>query len=218
MLGLALIALLPAAVAKTVYIRDELYVPLRGGQSSEYRILHKGIKSGTPLELLQTNEDTGYSRVRMKDGLEGWLQTQYIQDEPVAADKLKAVQEKLTALQAEHQQTLLQNNELQSERDKLQAELNDTTDKLDKTATQLTNLQQTSANVIKINERNKSLEAERQEMQKQIDSLMAENDKLQDHAMQMWFIRGGGVVLVAVILGFLFGRRIYNRRESGWWA
>ena len=41
--------------AETVYIRDTLYVPLRGGQSSEHRILHKGIPSGTELELLEVN-------------------------------------------------------------------------------------------------------------------------------------------------------------------
>ena len=203
-------------MAKTVYIRDELYVPLRGGQSTEYRILHKGIKSGTPLELLETNDDTGYSRVRMQDGLEGWLQTQYLQDTPVAADQLKAVQEKLTALQAEHQKTLLQVHDLQSVRDALQQQLTDTKAKLEKTSTDLASLRTMSANVVKINERNKSLEAERQDMQKQIDSLLAENDKLRDTSMQMWFVRGGGVVFVAIIVGFWFGRRVYNRRNSGW--
>ncbi|MEX1236901.1 MAG: hypothetical protein WD994_01390, partial [Pseudomonadales bacterium] len=56
--GTLLLLLVPAlSAAATVYIRDTLYVPLRGGQSSEYRILHRGVKSGTPLELIEENAD-----------------------------------------------------------------------------------------------------------------------------------------------------------------
>ena len=60
--------------AETVYIRDTIYVPLRGGQSSEHRILHKGIASGTALELLEVNDDTGFSQVRTASGMQGWIQ------------------------------------------------------------------------------------------------------------------------------------------------
>ena len=60
-------------LADQVYVRDTLYVQLRGGQSSEHRILHQGIRSGTVLERLEVNEDTGFSRVRTAGGLEGWF-------------------------------------------------------------------------------------------------------------------------------------------------
>ena len=61
--------------ADEVYIRDMVYVPLRGGESTKHRIIHRCIRSGTPLERLQVNEETGYTRVRTADGLVGWLQT-----------------------------------------------------------------------------------------------------------------------------------------------
>ena len=75
--AVALILLLATTaelVAETVYIKDTLYVPLRGGQSQGHRILHRGLKSGLKLERLETNDETGYSKVRTEAGLEGWLQ------------------------------------------------------------------------------------------------------------------------------------------------
>ncbi|MCB1675993.1 MAG: TIGR04211 family SH3 domain-containing protein, partial [Halioglobus sp.] len=102
---IALVGLAPCALAKTVYVRDTLYVPLRGGQGQEYRILHKGIRSGTPLEVLQENEETGYSLVRMEDGLEGWIQTQYLVDEPIARDLLDQANQKLDELEKLHEDT-----------------------------------------------------------------------------------------------------------------
>ncbi|MBT3625257.1 MAG: peptide-binding protein, partial [Gammaproteobacteria bacterium] len=70
----ALLAVSQFSFADEVYIRDMIYVPLRGGESTKHKIIHRGIRSGTPLERLQTNEQTGYTRVRTADGLEGWLQ------------------------------------------------------------------------------------------------------------------------------------------------
>ena len=40
------------ASADTVYVRDTLYVPLRGGQSQEHRILHRGLRSGSVSRVL----------------------------------------------------------------------------------------------------------------------------------------------------------------------
>ena len=62
--------------AETMYVKDVLFVPLRGGQSTEYTLLHKVIKSGTAVELLAENKTTGYSRIRLANGLEGWIKSQ----------------------------------------------------------------------------------------------------------------------------------------------
>ena len=110
-----------AAIADRVYVRDNLYVPLRGGQSSEHRILHRGLRSGTELERLETNEDSGYTRVRTEGGLEGWLQTQYLVEEPIAAMQLDDMKAQLEQLESEHQQTLLRLRELREANEGLAA-------------------------------------------------------------------------------------------------
>ena len=78
LVGTALMTISQFSLTDEVYIRDTLYVPLREGESSEHRIIHRGIKSGTALERLKINEQTGYTRVQTGKGLEGWLLTQYL--------------------------------------------------------------------------------------------------------------------------------------------
>lgn len=207
---------MPLAVAKTVYIRDTLYVPLRSGQSEQYRIVDKGLKSGTPLELLDTNTDTGYSHVRTQQGVEGWIQTQYLVDTPIAKDQLKDVSDKLNKLEADHQKTLLHVQDLQSQRDSLSKALNDTKAKFEDMKKRFEHIQAMSANVVKINKRNNELKANEERLKARIQQLSESNHKLRDTSNRSWFVRGGALVLIAILLGFLVGRRLYNRRNSGW--
>lgn len=205
-----------AAAAETVYIRDSLYVPLRGGQSSEHRILHRGIRSGTALELIRHNEETGYSLVRMEDGLEGWLQTQYLVDEPVASTVLEDTERELLDLEAEHQQALLRIQELEEENAGLTEELAALGERHADTTKELAEIRALAEDTIRIQEQNESLQAEREALNQQIDALMIANDKLQNDSAQEWFLRGGAVVIIALLMGFWFARRIYHRDAAIW--
>ncbi len=202
--------------AETVYIRDTLYVPLRGGQSTEHRILHRGIRSGTALELLETNEETGYSLVRMEDGREGWLQTQYLVDEPIAADILDDTQAQLLSLEAEHQKSLLRVQQLQEANAALEAQVEELGSQLETRTAEYEELRALSDETLQIQAQNESLKDERESLDQQIDALLMANDELQNDSAQEWFLRGGAVVIVALILGFWFARRIYQRTNSTW--
>lgn len=205
-----------AASAETVYIRDTLYVPLRGGAGQEYRILDSGIRSGTALELIREDEETGWSQVRTGDGLEGWLQTQYLVDEPIAADLLDATREQLLELEAEHQRSLLRVQKLLDENAVLAEALESVQADYRQTATELEELRALSAETIAIVEQNEALVEERETLDNQIDALLEANDQLQDDQAQEWFLRGGVVTLIALVLGFWFARRIYLRRANMW--
>ena len=95
-----------SAGAETMYIRDTLYVPLRTGESLDHRVIHRGLKSGTRVERLEVGSESGFSLVRTGEGLEGWLQSQYLTSEMVAADRLADLQLQLQDLADTHQQTL----------------------------------------------------------------------------------------------------------------
>ena len=90
-----------------------IYVPLRGGQSSEDRVLHNGLRSGTRLELLTKNTETGNSLVRMENGKEGWIPNQYLIRQPIAADLLKEAKQRLKVTNQEHETALLRIEELE---------------------------------------------------------------------------------------------------------
>jgi SH3 domain protein len=211
LVGMALLTISPFSFADEAYIRDTLYVPLRGGQSSEHRIIHRGIKSGTPLERLETNEQTGYTRVRTGKGLEGWLLTQYLVDEPIASTQLHIVKSELQSLDTKHQQTLLSLKEVKEAR-KILADQNELL------AEDLATITTLSANVVVIDEQNKRLSEERDVLLQKIKNLNEITNALSDDRAQQWFLRGAGVILIGLMFGFWFSRRIYHKRYSGGWA
>ena len=211
LVGMALLTISPFSFADEAYIRDTLYVPLRGGESSEHRIIHRGIKSGTPLERLETNEQTGYTRVRTGKGLEGWLLTQYLVDEPIASTQLDIVKSELQSLDTKHQQTLLSLKDVKEAR-KILADQNELL------AEDLATITTLSANVVVIDEQNKRLSEERDVLLQKIKNLNELTNALSDDRAQQWFLRGAAVILIGLLFGFWLSRRVYHKRYRGGWA
>ena len=207
----ALLTIGQFSFADEVYIRDTLYVPLRGGESIEHRIIHRGIKSGTTLDRLEINEKTGYTRVRTEEGLEGWLLTQYLVEEPIAKTQLDSVKSELQLLDTKHQQTLLSLKEAKEAREVLA----DQNVLLAKDLAKITSL---SAQVIAINDQNKQLSADSDVLLQNIKDLNELTDALSDDRAQKWFLRGAGVILIGLVFGFWLSRRIYHKHYSGGWA
>lgn len=207
-----------SVLADTVYVRDTIYVPLRGGQSTEYRILHRGVRSGTVLDRLETNEDSGYSLVRMENGLQGWIQSQYLVQEPIAKDLLQQAVERLYDLETDHQKTLLRFQEIKSNQIELVASNDDLHDRNDALVTELNDLTQLAVSVISIDDENKELRDEHDSLLHQIDALSVANQELQDASDQQWFLTGAGTLLLGMLLGFWISRRIYHNRAGSGWA
>lgn len=207
-----------SAESDTVYIRDILYVPLRDGQSVEYRILHRAVRTGTKLERLESNKDTGYSRIRMSDGLEGWLQSQYLVKEPVARDLLVKVEQELGKLKNRHQQTLIELEEFTSREADITESNTSLQSKNDALTDELNNLTALAANVIAIDEQNKQFLEEHDSLLNEIDALFVANQSFQDTSNQQWFLRGAGIILVGLLIGFWTSRKLYNKRSSTGWS
>jgi SH3 domain protein len=204
------------AATETVYIRDEIYVPLRAGQSNEYRILHQGIRSGTVLERTEVNEETGFSRVKTPDGLEGWIQNQYLITEPIARDRLRALQGQFVALQADYDTT--QKNlagEIQTATIATASILQLEQERVD-LSTELNRITELAANVIQIDQQHESLQTEISALNQQIEDLEVVNANLLDTTNQTWYMIGAGTIFLGLILGLWLGRQMYTRRDPGW--
>ncbi len=201
-----------------MYIRDTIYVPLRGGESTEYRILHRGVRSGSALTLISSNEESGYSHVRMESGLEGWVQTQYLTNTPIAQDLLDGMRNELENLSVVHEQNLLRLAQLQTENENLEGVNQDHEATTAALTNELSEIKALAADVIGLNERNGHLVNEQTALMAEIESLSVANEALQNTSDQQWFLRGGGVVLIGLLFGFWIARRIYHRRNNSGWA
>jgi len=204
--------------AETVYVRDTLYVPLRGGQSAEHRILHRGLKSGTKLELLQTVEETGFSQVRMENDVVGWIKTQYLTNQPIAADLLSALQKEHSELKTLHEKTLLRLQTLEADQNKLSQSQQDVTSENARLQQKLDDITTLAANVIATDEENKRLKGQQQDQNAEIEALIKANNTLQDGENRNWFLIGAGVVFGGLLIGFWIARQLYNRRGNSSWA
>lgn len=219
---LALIAVLSvslfsaSAVADRVYIRDKIYVPMRSGESADHRILQPGLPTGTELERLSTNRDTGYTHVRTSDGQEGYIQSQYLVDEPIAQRRLADLNQQYLELEKTHQQTLLRLQDMEAENRALAKTNEQLATETDNIKDELNYISQLAANVIAIDDENQALTEEVQTLRSQINTLSEINTLLSDETAQQWFIRGAGIILLGLLFGFWVARRIYHRKSSSW--
>jgi SH3 domain protein len=206
------------AVAETLYIRDDLYVPLRGGQTNEHRILHKGLRSGTPMEHLEENPETGYTHVRLENGMEGWLQTQYLVDQPIARDLLDKATLRLAKIEQDDQENKTRLKALEAERATLFTQDQNLNDENQALQSELQRINDLAANVLNIEDKNQLLQTEQIELKGQIEALLLESEELRDDSSRAWFLRGAGTILIGLLFGFIVARRIYSRQAASGWV
>lgn len=90
----------PAQAAPGVrYISDETAITLREDKGMNAPVAAL-LKSGSKVDLLEEDSASGYSRVRVAPGREGWVLARYLSTEPAAREKLAGVQSQLAEQQA----------------------------------------------------------------------------------------------------------------------
>lgn len=192
-----------SAPAATMYISDQFTVPLRRGPSNSHRILHAGLPSGTALEVLGEDSAAGFTQVRMPNGTEGWIQTQYLSAQPVARDRLVAADRRVESL-------ALQLKSLRGS----EGRASDLTKQTEKLQTELAEVRRISATSLASYEENKQLKAGNEALQTQVTQLTERVRQLERNAMLSWMLAGGGLVL----LGLILGAWIKSRPKRSSWA
>ncbi|MCB1731525.1 MAG: TIGR04211 family SH3 domain-containing protein, partial [Halieaceae bacterium] len=177
-LPLLLLVLLNVASAQAQevrYISDKQYIPLRSGAGNEYRITHRGLPSGTRLTVNSESDNGEWSQVTTDSGLSGWMRSQYLMQSVPAQVRLDAALAK--AGQAGEQSSALQEElaVVQAERDGLLEQLGTTETELASVADELAQLKQVSGNAVKLDEDNRRLVVQQEELRSQVEMLKAEN-------------------------------------------
>ncbi len=203
----------PAAHAETAYISDNLTVPLRSGPSNANRILHRGLPSGTRMEVLSRDSDSGFVQIRTDRGTEGWLPAQYLVSEPIARDRLVAANRRIDELSSTISEQRQQLNELTSGKSASDQSVGQLTRQVRQLEQELSEIKRISAGAIAQNETNKELTALNERLRSEVDELVATITALEDNVQERWLMIGGGLVLAGLILGVAIKAR---PRRSAW--
>jgi SH3 domain protein len=207
--------LAPAVGAETRYVTDQYDFNLRSGESTRYKIL-RTLPSGTPLEVLGINTDSGYAKVRTSDGLTGYMLVRYLQEEPGARGQLEAMQQRLTELQQTPDKLAARLGELQREHEALKQKNAALISEKEQVERALAEIRHASANVMRINQERKQLQDQVATLVMQVDGLEQRNLELTNRDKQDWFLIGAGVVVAGVLIGLILPNLRLKRRRSTW--
>lgn len=191
--------------AETRYVSDQVFITLRRGPGTEYKVL-KNLKTGTPLDVLEDGET--WLMVRHQDGTEGYVLRQYLTGElpkTVVIARLQKEKERLQGRVAEL------GNRAQSwtaEKEELQRQISDIQQAFKKekgerlsVSRDFENLQEAAKNVSELLAERERLQAENKKFAGELQQLREENETLLRRAIVKWFLAGGGVLLVGWLMG-----------------
>lgn len=200
------------------YVSDEAKVPLRSGAGNEFRIVHRGIPSGTRLTVARSSIDGVWSEITTDRGTSGWIRSQYLMSDKPAKLKLDAaVARAATAM--EKSKTL--SEELQTVKAEHAALINQMTStggELENVSTQLSKLKQISGKAVQLDIDNRRLIEDTENLRGENDMLEAENQRLRDKLKSEDFLNGALAVLLGVIIALVAPRLVPKRRKNTGWA
>ncbi len=200
------------AWSQSVWVSDEFEVTLRSGPSTGNAI-DMMVSSGMELEVLERDPDTGYTRVRTNGGTEGWVLSRYLMPEPSAREQLQTLTGQLTdaserdsslnnqlaTIRSEHDASKRRNEELERDKSRLEKELVD--------------IKRTSANALALNEENTKLRDQLMDADIRVDTLEQESRDLNNQTSRYWFMSGGLVLVVGMVLGLWLPRMQWQKRS-----
>lgn len=181
--------------AEVRYISDNLITYLRGGPSDNHRITG-AINAGEKVELLEVNNTTKYAQIVDGKGRTSWIPLNQLSTEPSLSEKVPALEQQVK-------------------------ELTDKLTNIDNSWNQKTaDMQQKVASsdgiINGLKEENQKLKNELADAKKKVNDISLQLDDKQRTIIQQWFMYGGGVAGIGLILGLILPYLIPRRKKDRW--
>lgn len=212
--AIVIVSLLATANAwpESAWVSDEFEITLRSGPSTSNAI-QLMVSSGTELEVLETDTESDYTRVRTAGGTEGWVLSRYLMSEASAREQLRTLTGQLTSANTRGSSLNSQLAAIRAEYDASQANVQALERDNAGLEQELADIRRTAANVLTINDENTDLHDQVDAAAIRVGVLEQENRELESHATRYWFMSGGLVLVVGIILGLWLPRMRWQRRS-----
>lgn len=207
-----------ASAQETVYVSDKLYVPIRSGAGGDYRILHKGIPSGTALTQLGITDDETWAEIETRGGIRGWMRAQFIQSTPPATMRVSELEEQLQQATQERDRLRSSLSNTQSEATEVTGTASELRDQLAAVEAELTEVKRVSAAALELDAQNRTLTTELENLRADAELLRLENVRLQERISNAQIIDGALAVLLGVAITVVVPRLVPRRRRNDGWS
>ncbi|MGL5700007.1 MAG: TIGR04211 family SH3 domain-containing protein [Kluyvera sp.] len=178
------------------YVSDELNTWVRSGPSDNYRLAGT-MNAGEEVTLLQTNESTQYGQVRDKNGRTAWIPLKELTATPSLRTRVPALE-----------------NQVKTLTDKLN---NIDTTWNQRTAEMQKKVAESDSVINGLKSENQKLKNELIIAQKKVNAANLQLDDKQRTIIMQWFMYGGGVLGIGLILGLVLPHIIPSRKRKDRW-
>ncbi|MEM9102489.1 MAG: TIGR04211 family SH3 domain-containing protein [Pseudomonadota bacterium] len=125
------------SLANNRFITDQIDIYVRSGPTTAYKLVDS-VSTGEAVTLLETNTETGFSRIEDAKGKSFWIETRHITTEPPARTQLDTLKKELNELKANHEKKLREqsaklrsHDQVVSENQKLTQQINELDNKVE---------------------------------------------------------------------------------------
>ena len=199
------------------YVTDVIFTPIRTGPGGDYRIINKGLRSGTAVTFHGITDDGVWAEVETKGGTRGFLRAQYLQTEVPRANQLNILEAEL-AESKDREATLQQNlNEAMEQLTSSDSDMSSTATALAETRAELDEIKRISANAIQLDQLTKELTGKLEDASARNDLLTLENARLEDRVASNQHLQGALSVIAGILIALLIPRLTMKRRRNDGW-
>ncbi|NCG06486.1 MAG: TIGR04211 family SH3 domain-containing protein [Gammaproteobacteria bacterium] len=199
------------------YVTDVIFTPIRTGPGGDYRIINKGLRSGTAVTFHGITDDGVWAEVETKGGTRGFVRAQYLQTEVPRANQLNILEAELAASK-DRAATLQQNlNEAMEQLTSSDSDMSSTATALAETRAELDEIKRISANAIQLDQLTKELTGKLEDASARNDLLTLENARLEDRVASNQHLQGALSVIAGILIALLIPRLTMKRRRNDGW-
>ena len=208
-----------SAIAQDIrYVSDKQFVPLRSGPGNDYRIIHRGIPSGTKMTVARTSDDNEWAEITTARGTSGWIRSQYLMADVPAALQLDSAKALAQSAQDKNRELEEELNALRAERTQLTEQVSSSDSDLEALSAELSQIKQVSGRALQMDIDNRRLVEESEKLRSNVEMLQSENQRLQDKLRNDEFINGALAVLLGVIIALVAPRLMPKKKRNSSWA
>ncbi|EJZ4166734.1 SH3 domain-containing protein [Salmonella enterica subsp. enterica serovar Kentucky] len=197
LIGLTLLALSATAVShaeETRYVSDELNTWVRSGLGDNYRLVGT-VNAGEEVTLLQS--DANYGQIKDSSGRTAWIPLKELNTTPSLRTRVPDLE-----------------NQVKTLTDKLN---NIDTTWNQRTADMQQKVAQSDSVINGLKEENQKLKNELIVAQKKVSAANLQLDDKQRTIIMQWFMYGGGVLGIGLLLGLVLPHMIPSRKRKDRW-